>query len=920
MEMRTLLRLSLVFAFAFTLAGCRTTTIIQTSVPEPLPVVKVPGKLNGYFLAPVWEGIDKLPDFAAGIRLGIETASAEGYNSVFIRLDGILSEVEEIGDYAIELARYNGLKLFFVADLIAPPQSNGMTGFPEVKSRLKESVENLISRYYIDGLCFEVPGSWHDYFRYDGFLLQDFAGDSIATGIGREEWVINRVTDLLEDAFTEAMLIKPYLISTVRSTEPAPSLLYTRLLESGIADAVIPGFVREGAQPDSSDYLYPSAIRIGYRLKQITPQHVFGLDLSGILEGAAAGAKVIMPDPGGRVKIADSEGKIGFISKVTDSVRLETAAGRVSISTWDWSVPYNYALMPGNRVERRSPWIEFRRTPPEYTNTPDFDLLCKSEYPSTVKINGEEVKQYKTGIFFNRITLKEGVNRVRASVITANSETAFYEQEYFYEKVDRTRQPFPLWIDTRSVDPSYDLELIPEDVIRISFQGSKGQEGEVAFKQGDLTIRCLRRDFVDYSLYQADVPVTLLPVGVDCQIVLRLRPTEQGLGHSQFEYTTGTSITVRFPDEYPLLRVTRENSRLIYNLGAPRLGGPIRAEIGPGVIMKTNGRFGENYRVSLSRAEEGFIHRSEVERLPAETVRPSYYITSMSCGPSSGADILTIPYLEPVPYEIYPEPALNRLTITLFGAQTSSTWITHRQGLRMIDNITWQQTTPETYQVYVNLNTNELWGYDLRVEGQRLVLRVKYPPKFEVGNARPLEGLKIAIEAGHGGSNPGAIGLSGLLEKDINLDLSFRLGELCAKMGAEIVQVRDSDIDMTLIEKRDKAISSGADILISIHANAGGTGYLQVAGTSTYWHNPFWAPLATTIYDRLLELGLAEFGVVGSFNYTGIRLTQMPSILVEQAFMSHAEDEEKMADPDFRQQMAVKIYEGLVDYLRLIGR
>ena len=139
-------------------------------------------------------------------------------------------------------------------------------------------------------------------------------------------------------------------------------------------------------------------------------------------------------------------------------------------------------------------------------------------------------------------------------------------------------------------------------------------------------------------------------------------------------------------------------------------------------------------------------------------------------------------------------------------------------------------------------------------------------------------------------------------------------------MGAEVIQVRDSDRDMTLTEKRNIAIGSGADMLISIHANAGGRGYLSVAGTSTYWHNPFWAPLAQTIYDRLLETGLPEFGVVGSFNYTVTRVSQMPSVLVEQAFMTHAEDEEKLADPDFRQQMAQKIYEGIVDYLKKMAQ
>ena len=201
------------------------------------------------------------------------------------------------------------------------------------------------------------------------------------------------------------------------------------------------------------------------------------------------------------------------------------------------------------------------------------------------------------------------------------------------------------------------------------------------------------------------------------------------------------------------------------------------------------------------------------------------------------------------------------------------------------------------------------------MEGKRLVLRLKYPPQYNLANEKPLTGLKIAIEAGHGGSGLGAIGLSGLVEKDINLDLSFRLGDLLKSMGAEILEVRDSDKDMGLIEKRDKAIAFKADLLICIHANAGGRGYLSTSGTSTYYNNPLWAPLAENIYNRLLELKLKEFGVVGSFNYTVIRASQMPAILVEQAFMTHAEDEEKLADPEFRQQEAQKIYEGIKDYL-----
>ena len=573
-------------------------------------------------------------------------------------------------------------------------------------------------------------------------------------------------------------------------------------------------------------------------------------------------------------------------------------------------------VKPDSVAERISPWVEFLRTPDSITYQPQFDFLCKSEYPATVSINGIELKQYKTGIFFSTVKFNEGVNRVRAEAITPDGRTAFIEREFIYEKRDMTRKAFPLWIEERSVEPATELELLPEDIVRISFRGSLGQDGSVDVKPGRTTVKCSRQDFSDYSLYRAEIPLKKLKAGKPYKLSLKLVATADGAGEKSYDIPVERTVIVKNPEDFPFVKVRNENSRLTYNLGAPRLGGPIRSELGPGVVMKSSGRIGKNYRIRLSATETGYISEDDVELMPPGTVKPSYYITSMSCGPSADADVLTIPYPEPVPYEVYPDPEGKRIIITLFGVETSSTWITHRTGRKIIDKVTWDQPAPETYKVYVNLNTNRIWGYDLKPDGRNLVLRIKYPPVYDLENPEPLTGLKIAIEAGHGGSGMGAIGLSGLVEKEINLDLSFRLGDLLKSMGAEVIQVRDSDKDMLLIEKRDLAISSGADMLISIHANAGGRGYLSVAGTSTYWHNPFWAPLAECIYERLLETGLPEFGVVGSFNYTVTRTSHMPAILVEQAFMTHAEDEEKLADPLFRQQMAEKISEGITDYLR----
>jgi N-acetylmuramoyl-L-alanine amidase len=533
-----------------------------------------------------------------------------------------------------------------------------------------------------------------------------------------------------------------------------------------------------------------------------------------------------------------------------------------------------------------------------------------------VRINGDSVKQYKTGIFFKNVSFMEGRNRVNASAVTPDSQTAFYELEFVYEKTDRERNPYPLWIDRRSVEPSFDVELLPQDILSVSFRGSAGQDGYVNLRPGKVSVKCVRADTPGSSVYSAELPLRNLAPGKAYTITFRLVPAAGAPVKEPFISEVHRMLTVRQPEDFPLLKVKNEYSRLTYNLGAPRLGGPIRQELGPGVLLKASGKFGDNYRVRLSNTESGYISQDDVELMSAGSVQPSYYITSMMCGPADGADVLTIPWPEPVPYEVYPDPDQKRLVVTLYGVETASTWVTHRTGRKVIDRVTWDQPTPETYRIYVNLNTSKIWGYDIKPAGRSLILRVKYPPVYDLNNEQPLTGLKIAIEAGHGGYNTGAIGLSGLVEKDINLDLSFRLGDLLRSKGAEVVQVRDSDKYMLLLDKRNIAISSGADILISIHANAGGRGYLSAGGTSTYWHNPFWAPLAQDIYDRLLETGLAEFGVVGSFNYTVTRVWQMPAILVEQAFLSNAEDEEKLADPDFRQQEAEKIYEGIVDYLR----
>lgn len=78
----------------------------------------------------------------------------------------------------------------------------------------------------------------------------------------------------------------------------------------------------------------------------------------------------------------------------------------------------------------------------------------------------------------------------------------------------------------------------------------------------------------------------------------------------------------------------------------------------------------------------------------------------------------------------------------------------------------------------------------------------------------------VVIDPGHGGYDPGAIGINKLKEKDVNLDISFRMRDELQKRGYTIIMTRDTDRFLTLQERIEFAERSGGDMLVSVHANA----------------------------------------------------------------------------------------------------
>ncbi|WP_250278590.1 N-acetylmuramoyl-L-alanine amidase family protein [[Clostridium] colinum] len=174
--------------------------------------------------------------------------------------------------------------------------------------------------------------------------------------------------------------------------------------------------------------------------------------------------------------------------------------------------------------------------------------------------------------------------------------------------------------------------------------------------------------------------------------------------------------------------------------------------------------------------------------------------------------------------------------------------------------------------------------------------------------------MKIFIDAGHGGKNPGAIGPNGLHEADVNLDIALKLGRILSKWGYEIEYSRTMDITLTLSERAKMANDWGANYFVSIHCNSNVNP--EARGTSTYFYKTrtIAESFAKTVNNNLVrQIELKDLGIF-SANFAVLRLTRMPAILVETAFISNPYEASLLATNSFRQNCAIGIANGIAEF------
>jgi N-acetylmuramoyl-L-alanine amidase len=200
-----------------------------------------------------------------------------------------------------------------------------------------------------------------------------------------------------------------------------------------------------------------------------------------------------------------------------------------------------------------------------------------------------------------------------------------------------------------------------------------------------------------------------------------------------------------------------------------------------------------------------------------------------------------------------------------------------------------------------------------------------WAPTLTAGVPLTTEGLpsvpqgryRVVIDPGHGGPDPGAVGIGGLRETDIVLDVGIQVAQLLQARGVQVLMTRTSEVDVDLPPRVSLANRSRAHAFVSLHANALSMSRPDVNGIETFYYSSGASyRLASLVQNRLMAVspGTPNRGARPG-RFFVIRRTVMPAALAEMGFVTGEIDAPRLADPRHRRRLAQAVAAGILDFL-----
>lgn len=525
---------------------------------------------------------------------------------------------------------------------------------------------------------------------------------------------------------------------------------------------------------------------------------------------------------------------------------------------------------------------------------------CKN---CALTVNGKPVKVYPTGGFAYEVNLKPGDTSFTLNAAIGSSVGVSKTILYNYKLPDP-----PDTVKTLSIAS---IETFPEGNLFVQ-AGDK-----ISFRVKSLTGCKL---IVNNSIPLYELPISngnRMPGIYQGEYTVK---EKDNFLISKFLVTADSAgVTVTglskywvssFGDPAPNIAITKGRlAHLLFGLGEDRLGGAKIGYIDSLVRLNVIGKVGTKYKIRLSKYRTAYIDDDQVTFLPKGTFTPQSLTDSWRIYGDSVYDYVTVGLFSRLPYQSFQMIDPSKIIVDVFGATNNTNWITQLENVKEIKNVYYEQTEDEVFRITIELKHPQHWGHQIYYRGNTLVIKIKRQPVI-----LELNKLTIAVDAGHGGSNTGAGGPTGSSEKALTLAVALKLQKTLEQEGVKVIMTRTTE---KFVDNKDRILfyrDSMPDLLISIHLNSAGDP-IRVSGTSTFYRYIGFRNLSHSIYKRMLELGLKEYGNTGSFNFMLNSPIEYPNALVETLFISNPEDEMKILDDGFQQQIADKIVLGIKDFL-----
>jgi N-acetylmuramoyl-L-alanine amidase len=526
-------------------------------------------------------------------------------------------------------------------------------------------------------------------------------------------------------------------------------------------------------------------------------------------------------------------------------------------------------------------------------------------------INGATVAVHKDGGFIAWLPISAGTFTFHAELFLS-SVPVTADRRIF---VPSAAAPLPgskPAIDPSSLSPKGDLELRSGDFWAVRMKATRGMNAH--FRVGDGPWHPMREVNPRLGLYEA-----LLQAAPGEKIGPGVVEYELGSGWSPLRVKGTAHVTA--PARAPLVATVKANSAGFANIKTePGQGFLIFPP--PGTRMAASGRDGDSVRVDLSPSLSGWIDAKDVDL--AEAAPPHAETGNVSVTETLSGAAVKIGLSERVPFEIVEGDALDALTVRLFTTVGHTNIVTYEGGSDFVDFVRWRQEATGVTTFTVRLKPGrKLWGWNARYDnGSGLRLDLRHPPRV-ANPRRPLEGWKVMLDPGHMPSASGATGPLGTKEMDANYAIAEAAAERLRRAGAFPLLTRGTTVDeVSLTDRPKQAVERGADVFVSIHNNAlpdGSNPFSRPRGFTVFYYHAHSLGLGRAVHAAYASRAPVPDEGLQWDNLLVARLSAVPSILVENAYIIFPEQEALLNDPAFRGKLADGLVEGLRNFALAAG-